>query len=275
MVRRRELRLIEASLLIIGGTLIAVIGGILFSQSGTTATTKYTASCVLNHYYADTGSDHELDLGRFDQQGNCQEDPSQSGIGYKFKTIDLSPSFPLRLSDVNVIAVEVWYEPNLSSGTCGATGSEHDCQIAHVIAVRTFKLTNNGKDLVPDTLYTGSDFHVRGAPTSVTGILSGNDLTQPGYAPKSATYKQGSVPESIGALVAGVLMVVGGVFWLRHLGAANRASIVSQTITSQKVIPGQTGYTQPYQQRPTYPPGYPQQPGYLPQQGKRQWPDQQ
>lgn len=282
--------------LIIAGIIIAGVGGVLFpSNSGATLTPKYAKGCIEEHVYAQDGSDHTLQLGQGDSQGNCVDDPSQSGIGYHFLTSDLNPSFPLTLQGTGIFYAEVWYKPDLTSGTCGSTDNQRSCQIATVVALRTYSADSSGNNVMAGTLYESSGFSI-----------GSGDLTQQSYNPNSATYKNGNSLLPIGLLAAGLLILAGGVVWLMLGRGARKSKMAPQMMTpqgaypsqpayGQSAYPQQSGYGQPpyppqqpaggaYQPgygQPTYPsqPGYgqtayPQSPQYPQQPGSGQWPNQ-
>src|SRR5579885_389190 len=262
--------------LIILGVIVAVVGGVLYStNSGATVTPKYSKGCIEEHVYAQDGSSHELQLGRPASSGDCVDDPSQVNIGYDFMTSDLSPSFPLTLSNSGVCCAEVWYKADLSSGTCGPDNDQRSCQVANVVAVRLYTVDSNG-NVVAGTLYESSGFSIG------PGSLSGDLTPQPGYNPTSATYKNGNPLLPFGLIGAGVLILIVGVVLMVLRRGAARSQMVPQMVMpgyglqpgyGQPQYPSQPGYGQPtYPSQPGYgQPGYGSQPGY----GQSQYPPQQ
>lgn len=296
-VRLLGLLLTRAWGLIIAGIIVAGIGGGLFpSHSGATVTPGYTKGCINAHAYSEDGSSHQLTLGP-DQPATtdtCPVDASQAGIGYQFATSDLSPSFPPMLQESGIVLVEAWYQPDMSNGTCGPSDDQHSCQIATVVALRTYTADGSG-NLVVGTLYKTSNF-----------TLGPGDLTQQGYNPNSASYAAGSPILPLSLVVVGALIFLGGIVWLilrrgskrgkrtpqqgtiaAHMGAAGGGysqPVYSQTPGySQPIYPQQPGYSQPvYPQQPSgssplpgyAQPTYPQPPPYPQRSGSGQWPNQ-
>jgi hypothetical protein len=148
------------------------------SQTGNTAQTPlYVQGCIVADARAMNNSFQQLELGHINTQGNC-EDTSNFRVGYQITTANLTPALPGMLTSGVLPTVEVWYRPHLTTGVCDS--DKHSCQIADVVALRTYML-NKQNTVVPAILYKSEDFSVKG------------DLTQANYNPHAATYLKAGV----------------------------------------------------------------------------------
>jgi len=271
---------------ILAGVIVAGIGGVLFpSHSGATVTPGYAKGCIEEAVSTPDGATREFQLGQLANDGACKDDPNQSAIGYRFTTSSLTPAFPQTLKGTGIFFLEVWYQPDLSSGTCGPSDAQRSCQVATVVAVRAYTEDSVG-NLVAGTLYQAERF-----------TLGAGDLTRQNYAPENATYTSDSPILPISLIVAGLILLGAGLLWLAlgrkpkrggiTLPSGQRRTTVSAQMSSPAGGASQPGYAQPtvgaysqpaYQQPPFAQPAYPQQPGYsqptYPQQQGGQWPNQ-
>ncbi len=190
--------MILAILFLATGIIFLIISLASLSQTRNTAQTPlYVQGCIVANARAADNSFHQLELGHINTQGNC-EDTSNFRVGYQITTANLTPSLPGTLTSSMLPTVEGWYRPHLSTGVCGS--DKHYCQIADVVALRTYTL-NKQNTVVPAILYKSEDFSIKG------------DLTQANYNPHAATYlKVGvSIWLPILFLLAGLLLISGSV----------------------------------------------------------------
>ncbi len=270
---------------ILAGLIVAGVGGALFpSHSGATVTPGYARGCIEEAVLTPDGATHEFQLGQL-ASGACKDDPNQSAIGYRFTTSSLTPAFPQTLRGTGVSFLEMWYQPDLSSGTCGPSDAQRSCQVATVVAVRAYSEDSVG-NLVAGALYQAKGF-----------TIGAGDLTRQNYAPENATYTSDSPILPISLIAAGLLVLGAGLLWLAlsrkskrggvALPSGQRRTTASAQMSSPAGGASQPGYAQPtvgaysqptYQQ-PTYAqPNYPQPPGYsqppYPQQQRGRRPGQ-
>jgi hypothetical protein len=183
------------------GIVFLFIGAASVRQIGNTVQTPlYVQGCVVTNVRATDNSFSQLELGYINTQGNCT-DSGNFHIGYQITTGNLAPLLPGMITSGVLPTIEIWYRPRLFSGLCG--GDKHACQIADVLALRTYML-NAQNAVVPATLYKSEDFSIKG------------DLTQANYDPRAATYiKEGvSVWLPVLFLLAGLVLVGGGLLLL-------------------------------------------------------------
>lgn len=194
------------------GVIIAILflaTGIIFlfislaslSQTGNTVQAPlYMQGCIVADARAADNSLQQLELGHINNQGNCA-DTDGFRVGYQIVTANLTPSLPGTFTSGILPTVEVWYRPHLTPGVCG--NDKHSCQIADVVALRTYML-NRQNTVVPAVLYKSEDFFVKG------------NLTQANYKPHSATYLKAGVSIwlPILFLLAGLLLISGSVLLL-------------------------------------------------------------
>ncbi len=170
--------MILAILFLATGIIFLFISLASLSQTGNTAQTPlYIQGCIFADARAADNSFQQLELGYINNQGSCA-DTSNFRVGYQITTTNLTPSLPGTLSSGILPTVEVWYRPHLSTGVCGS--DKHSCQIADVVALRTYML-NKQNTVVPAVLYKSEDFSIKG------------DLTQANYNPHAATYLKAGV----------------------------------------------------------------------------------
>ena len=179
------------------GIVFLFIGAASVRQIGNTVQTPlYVQGCVVTDVRATDNSFSQLELGHLNTQGSCT-DSGNFHIGYQITTGNLAPLLPGNITSSVLPTVEIWYKPHLTSGVCGS--DRHDCQIADVLALRTYRL-NAQNAVVPATLYKSEDFSIKG------------DLTQANYNSRAATYiKEGvSVWLPVLLLLAGLVLAGGG-----------------------------------------------------------------
>jgi hypothetical protein len=190
--------MILAILFLATGIIFLFISLASLSQTGNTVQTPlYIQGCIVADARAADNSFQQLELGHINTQGNCA-DISNFRVGYQITTANLTPSLPGTLTSGVLPTVEVWYRPHLSTGVCG--NDKHSCQIADVVALRTYML-NKQNTVVPAILYKSADFSVKG------------DLTQANYNPHAAIYLKAGVSIwlPILFLLAGLLLLSGSV----------------------------------------------------------------
>ncbi len=169
----------------------------LASLSQTKSTSQvplYMQGCIVADARAADNSFQQLELGHSNNQGNC-EDTSNFRIGYQITTANLTPTLPGILTSGVLPTIEVWYRPHLTTGVCGS--DKHSCQIADVVALRTYML-NKQDTVVPAILYKSEDFSIKG------------NLTQVNYNPHAATYLKAGVSIwlPILFLLAGLVLII-------------------------------------------------------------------
>ncbi|MHB8596607.1 MAG: hypothetical protein ACYDER_07335 [Ktedonobacteraceae bacterium] len=186
--------MILAILFLATGIVFLFISLASLSQTGNTAQTPlYIQGCIFADARAADNSLQQLELGHINTQGNCA-DTSTFRVGYQITPANLTPALPGTLTSGMLPTVEVWYRPHLTTGVCGS--DKHSCQIADVVALRTYIL-NKQNTVVPAVLYKSADFFIKG------------DLTQANYNPHTATYLKAGVSIwlPILFLLAGLLLI--------------------------------------------------------------------
>lgn len=190
--------MILAILFLATGIIFLFISLASLGQTGNTVQTPlYMQGCIVANARAADNSLQQLELGHINSQGNCT-DTGNFRIGYQITTANLTPSLPGTLTSGVLPTVEVWYRPHLTTGVCG--NDRHSCQMADVVALRTYML-NKQNTVVPAVLYKSAEFFIKG------------DLTQANYNPHAATYLKAGVSIwlPILFLLAGLLLISGSV----------------------------------------------------------------
>lgn len=210
--------LILALLFLVTGIIFLFISLASLSQTGNTVQTPlYVQGCIITDVHATDNSFQQLELGHIVNQGHCTN-TGNVRVGYQITTGSLAPSLSSTITSGVLPTVEVWYRPHLTSGVCGS--DKHTCQIADVVALRTY-LLNKQNTVVPANLYKSADFFIKG------------DLTQANYNPHAATYLKAGVSIwlPILFLLAGLLLISGSVLLMldyrKKLNGVNVRSVLS------------------------------------------------